>query len=76
MHDSNVITLNGRDYAIDDLGQEERYIIECVREIVTRRGPLERDIFLLNTAQDALIEQLRTMLTARELEATPVNEVH
>jgi hypothetical protein len=61
---SNVITIDGKEYNQDDLTQDQSYFINQIRDLQTKAGSLKFQLDQLTVAQNAftnsLIESLKS----------------
>lgn len=55
---SNVITIDGKEYSQDDLTQDQSYFINQIRDLQTKAGSLKFQLDQVTVAQNAFTNQL------------------
>jgi len=63
---SNVITIDGKEYNQDDLTQDQSYFINQIRDLQTKAGSLKFQLDQVTVAQNAFTNSLIESLKAED----------
>lgn len=69
--ESNVVSINGRDYIEDDLDERQRYLINQIRDLQLKSNNLRFQLDQVVVAQDKFTEELIKALEESKQEDTP-----
>jgi hypothetical protein len=65
---SNVITIDGKEYNQDDLTQDQSYFINQIRDLQTKAGSLKFQLDQVTVAQNAFTNSLIESLKSEDKE--------
>ena len=59
----NKITLDGKDYDLDQMSDEQKYLVSLIQEQQIKINQSKKDIDVANAANKVFIDTLKTSLT-------------
>ena len=71
---ANKITLDGKDYYIDEMSDEQKYLVSLIQDQQLKISEARRDIDVATAANKVLIEELKKSLEEEKVETKQVAE--
>ena len=71
---ANKISLDGKDYYIDEMSDEQKYLVSLVQEQQIKISEAKKDIDVATAANKVLIEELKKSLEEEKVETKQVAE--
>tara|TARA_R100001591_G_C4277228_1_gene164117 strand:+ start:240 stop:461 length:222 start_codon:yes stop_codon:yes gene_type:complete len=71
---ANKITLDGKDYYIDEMSDEQKYLVSLVQEQQIKISEARKDIDVATAANQVLVAQLKNSLEEEKVETKQVAE--
>tara|TARA_A100001035_G_C27774726_1_gene498341 strand:+ start:1430 stop:1651 length:222 start_codon:yes stop_codon:yes gene_type:complete len=71
---ANKITLDGKDYYIDEMSDEQKYLVSLVQEQQIKISQAKKDIDVATAANQVLVAQLKSSLEEERVETKQVAE--
>ena len=71
---ANKITLDDKDYYIDEMSDEQKYLVSLVQDQQLKISEARRDIDVATAANQVLIAQLKNSLEEEKVETKQVAE--
>ena len=71
---ANKITLDGKDYYIDEMSDEQKYLVSLVQEQQIKISEARKDIDVATAANQVLVAQLKDSLEEEKVETKQVAE--
>ena len=71
---ANKITLDGKDYYIDEMSDEQKYLVSLVQEQQIKISQARKDIDVATAANQVLVAQLKNSLEEEKVETKQVAE--
>ena len=71
---ANKISLDGKDYYIDEMSDEQKYLVSLVQEQQTKISQAKKDIDVASAANQVLVAQLKSSLEEEKVETKQVAE--
>ena len=71
---ANKITLDDKDYYIDEMSDEQKYLVSLVQEQQLKISEARKDIDVATAANKVLIEELKKSLEEEKVETKQVAE--
>ena len=71
---ANKITLDDKDYYIDEMSDEQKYLVSLVQEQQVKISQARKDIDVATAANQVLVEQLKNSLEEEKVETKQVAE--
>ena len=71
---ANKITLDGKDYYIDEMSDEQKYLVSLVQEQQIKISQAKKDIDVATAANQVLVAQLKSSLEEEKVETKQVAE--
>ena len=71
---ANKITLDGKDYYIDEMSDEQKYLVSLVQEQQIKISGARKDIDVATAANQVLVAQLKNSLEEEKVETKQVAE--
>jgi uncharacterized protein (DUF2344 family) len=68
------ISLDGKDYYIDEMSDEQKYLVSLVQEQQIKISQAKKDIDVATAANQVLVEQLKNSLEEEKVETKQVAE--
>jgi uncharacterized protein (DUF2344 family) len=68
------ISLDGKDYYIDEMSDEQKYLVSLVQEQQIKISEARKDIDVATAANQVLVEQLKNSLEEEKVETKQVAE--
>ena len=68
------ISLDGRDYYIDEMSDEQKYLVSLVQEQQIKISQAKKDIDVATAANQVLVEKLKDSLEEEKVETKQVAE--
>ena len=65
---ANKISLDGKDYYIDEMSDEQKYLVSLVQEQQIKISQAKKDIDVATAANQVLVEQLKGSLEEEKVE--------
>ena len=66
------INLDGKDYYIDEMSDEQKYLVSLVQEQQITISQAKKDIDVANAANQVLVAQLKHSLEEEKVETTEI----
>ena len=70
----NKISLDGKDYYIDEMSDEQKYLVSLVQEQQIKISEARKDIDVATAANQVLVAQLKDSLEEEKVETKQVAE--
>ena len=70
----NKITLDGKDYYVDEMSDEQKYLVSLVQEQQIKISQARKDIDVATAANQVLVAQLKDSLEEEKVETKQVAE--
>ena len=70
----NKITLDGKDYYIDEMSDEQKYLVSLVQEQQIKISEAKKDIDVATAANQVLVAQLKNSLEEEKVKTKQVAE--
>ena len=70
----NKISLDGKDYYIDEMSDEQKYLVSLVQEQQIKISEARKDIDVATAANQVLVAQLKDSLEEKKVETKQVAE--
>ena len=71
---ANKINLDGKDYYIDEMSDEQKYLVSLVQEQQIKISEARKDIDVATAANQVLVAQLKDSLEEKKVETKQVAE--
>lgn len=71
---ANKITLDDKDYYIDEMSDEQKYLVSLVQEQQVKISQAKKDIDVATAANQVLVAQLKNSLEEEKVETKQVAE--
>ena len=71
---ANKISLDGKDYYIDEMSDEQKYLVSLVQEQQIKISQAKKDIDVATAANQVLVAQLKNSLEEEKVETKQVAE--
>ncbi len=71
---ANKINLDGKDYYIDEMSDEQKYLVSLVQEQQIKISEAKKDIDVATAANQVLVAQLKNSLEEEKVETKQVAE--
>ena len=71
---ANKITLDSKDYYIDEMSDEQKYLVSLVQEQQIKISEARKDIDVATAANQVLVAQLKNSLEEEKVETKQVAE--
>ena len=71
---ANKISLDGKDYYIDEMSDEQKYLVSLVQEQQIKISEARKDIDVATAANQVLVAQLKDSLEEKKVETKQVAE--
>ena len=71
---ANKINLDGKDYYIDEMSDEQKYLVSLVQEQQIKISQARKDIDVATAANQVLVAQLKNSLEKEKVETKQVAE--
>ena len=71
---ANKINLDGKDYYIDEMSDEQKYLVSLVQEQQIKISEAKKDIDVATAANQVLVAQLKDSLEEEKVETKQVAE--
>ena len=71
---ANKINLDGKDYYIDEMSDEQKYLVSLVQDQQLKISEARRDIDVATAANQVLVAQLKNSLEEEKVETKQVAE--
>jgi len=71
---ANKISLDGKDYYIDEMSDEQKYLVSLVQEQQIKISEARKDIDVATAANQVLVAQLKDSLEEEKVETKQVAE--
>tara|TARA_B100000424_G_scaffold36018_1_gene24325 strand:- start:99 stop:320 length:222 start_codon:yes stop_codon:yes gene_type:complete len=71
---ANKITLDGKDYYVDEMSDEQKYLVSLVQEQQIKISEARKDIDVATAANQVLVAQLKNSLEEEKVETKQVAE--
>ena len=71
---ANKITLDDKDYYVDEMSDEQKYLVSLVQEQQIKISEARKDIDVATAANQVLVAQLKNSLEEEKLETKQVAE--
>ena len=71
---ANKISLDGKDYYIDEMSDEQKYLVSLVQEQQIKISEARKDIDVATAANQVLVAQLKNSLEEKKVETKQVAE--
>ena len=71
---ANKITLDDKDYYIDEMSDEQKYLVSLVQEQQVKISQARKDIDVATAANQVLVAQLKNSLEEEKVETKQVAE--
>jgi len=71
---ANKINLDGKDYYIDEMSDEQKYLVSLVQDQQLKISEARRDIDVATAANQVLVAQLKKSLEEEKVETKQVAE--
>lgn len=71
---TNKITLDGKDYYVDEMSDEQKYLVSLVQEQQIKISEARKDIDVATAANQVLVAQLKNSLEEEKVETKQVAE--
>jgi len=71
---ANKITLDNKDYYIDEMSDEQKYLVSLVQEQQIKISEAKKDIDVATAANQVLVAQLKNSLEEEKVETKQVTE--
>jgi len=71
---ANKISLDGKDYYIDEMSDEQKYLVSLVQEQQIKISQARKDIDVATAANQVLVAQLKDSLEEEKVETKQVAE--
>ena len=71
---ANKITLDDKDYYIDEMSDEQKYLVSLVQEQQIKISQARKDIDVATAANQVLVAQLKDSLQEKKVETKQVAE--
>ena len=68
------ISLDGKDYYIDEMSDEQKYLVSLVQEQQVKISQARKDIDVASAANQVLVAQLKSSLEEEKVETKQVAE--
>ena len=68
------ISLDGKDYYIDEMSDEQKYLVSLVQEQQIKISQAKKDIDVATAANQVLVAQLKNSLEEKKVETKQVAE--
>ena len=69
---ANKITLDNKDYYIDEMSDEQKYLVSLVQEQQIKISEARKDIDVATAANQVLVEQLKDSLEEEKVETKEI----
>ena len=66
------ISLDGKDYYIDEMSDEQKYLVSLVQEQQIKISQAKKDIDVATAANQVLVEQLKNSLEEEKVETKEI----
>ena len=71
---ANKINLDGKDYYVDEMSDEQKYLVSLVQEQQIKISEARKDIDVATAANQVLVAQLKNSLEEEKVETKQVAE--
>lgn len=71
---TNKITLDGKDYYLDQMSEEQKYLVSLIQEQQIKISEARKDIDVATAANQVLVAQLKNSLEEEKVETKQVAE--
>ena len=71
---ANKITLDGKDYYVDEMSDEQKYLVSLVQEQQIKISEARKDIDVATAANQVLVAQLKNSLEEEKVKTKQVAE--
>tara|TARA_R100000231_G_scaffold1933_3_gene3382 strand:+ start:1292 stop:1513 length:222 start_codon:yes stop_codon:yes gene_type:complete len=71
---ANKINLDGKDYYVDEMSDEQKYLVSLVQEQQIKISQARKDIDVATAANQVLVEKLKDSLEEEKVETKQVAE--
>ena len=71
---ANKINLDGKDYYIDEMSDEQKYLVSLVQEQQIKISEARKDIDVATAANQVLVAQLKNSLEEEKVETKQIAE--
>ena len=71
---TNKITLDGKDYYLDQMSEEQKYLVSLIQEQQIKISKARKDIDVATAANQVLVAQLKNSLEEEKVETKQVAE--
>jgi len=71
---ANKINLDGKDYYIDEMSDEQKYLVSLIQEQQVKISEARKDIDVATAANQVLVAQLKNSLEEEKVETKQVAE--
>ena len=71
---ANKINLDGKDYYVDEMSDEQKYLVSLVQEQQIKISQARKDIDVATAANQVLVAQLKNSLEEEKVETKQVAE--
>ena len=71
---ANKINLDGKDYYVDEMSDEQKYLVSLVQEQQIKISEAKKDIDVATAANQVLVAQLKNSLEEEKVETKQVAE--
>ena len=71
---ANKISLDGKDYYIDEMSDEQKYLVSLIQEQQIKISEARKDIDVATAANQVLVAQLKNSLEEEKVETKQVAE--
>ena len=71
---ANKISLDGKDYYIDEMSDEQKYLVSLIQEQQIKISEARKDIDVATAANQVLVAQLKNSLEEKKVETKQVAE--
>tara|TARA_R100000426_G_scaffold86633_1_gene68576 strand:- start:56 stop:277 length:222 start_codon:yes stop_codon:yes gene_type:complete len=71
---ANKINLDGKDYYVDEMSDEQKYLVSLVQEQQIKISQARKDIDVATAANQVLVAQLKNSLEKEKVETKQVAE--
>ena len=71
---ANKVSLDGKDYYIDEMSDEQKYLVSLIQEQQVKISQARKDIDVATAANQVLVAQLKDSLEEEKVETKQVAE--
>ena len=71
----DTITINDQDYEVDDLNDQQKYLLSQIQELRMKKEDLMRQTDVLSAALSVFEQQLTASVEIKQTETKTINEI-